>query len=63
MTIWSRSTYGDIFQKITSLEEVFGVHEAQFEINPTLQNRERLQKVHAELLRYLALDVQFWKQK
>lgn len=63
LTIWSRSTYGDIFQKITSLEEVFGVHEAQFEINPTLQNRERLQKVHAELLRYLALDVQFWKQK
>lgn len=63
MTVWSRSTYGNIFQKISSLEEVVKVHEAQFELNPTLQNRERLQKVQAELFRYLALEEQFWKQK
>lgn len=55
--------YGDIFQKITSLEEVVIVHETQFERFPTYQNRERLQKVQAELIRYLALEEEFWKQK
>nr|XP_016457134.1 PREDICTED: uncharacterized protein LOC107781021 [Nicotiana tabacum] len=59
----SRATYGDIFQKITSLEEVVIVHEAQFERFPTYQNRERLQKVQAKLIRYLALEEEFWKQK
>ncbi|XP_070039229.1 uncharacterized protein LOC142177090 [Nicotiana tabacum] len=63
LTTWSKATYGDIFQKIVSLEEVFMVHEAQFEANPTQLNRERLQKVQAELIRYLALEEEFWKQK
>nr|XP_009765405.1 PREDICTED: uncharacterized protein LOC104216959 [Nicotiana sylvestris] len=63
LSIWSRATYGDIFQKITSLEEVVIVHEAQFERFPTYQNRERLQKVQAELIRYLALEEEFWRQK
>lgn len=39
------------------------LHEAQFELNPTFQNRERLHKVQAELFRYLALEKEFWKQK
>lgn len=56
LTTWSRETYGDILQKISSLEEVIQVHEAQFELNPTLQNRERLQKVHAKMFSYLALE-------
>lgn len=60
---WSKSTYGDIFQKIASLEEVVIVHEAEFEANPTKQNRQRLQKVQAELIRYLALEEKYWKQK
>ncbi|XP_070036716.1 uncharacterized protein [Nicotiana tomentosiformis] len=47
LSTWSRATYGDIFQKISILEEVVKVHEAQFELRPTLQNRERLQKVQA----------------
>ncbi|XP_019231592.1 PREDICTED: uncharacterized protein LOC109212408 [Nicotiana attenuata] len=63
LSTWSRSTYVDIFQQISSLEEVVSVHEAQFEIKPTVQDRERLQKVQAELFRYLALEEQFWKQK
>lgn len=41
---------------IASLKEVVLVHEAQLERNPTFQNRERLQKVHAELIRFLALE-------
>ncbi|XP_009757806.1 uncharacterized protein [Nicotiana sylvestris] len=56
---WSKDTYGDIFQKVASLEEVVLVHEAQFELSPTSMNRERLNKVKAELTRYLALEEQF----
>lgn len=50
LSIWSREIYGDIFQRISSLEEVVMVHEAQFQLNPTQQNRERLHKVQAELI-------------
>ncbi|XP_075095063.1 uncharacterized protein LOC142173382 [Nicotiana tabacum] len=50
LTTWSRETYGDIFQKILSLEEVVRVHEAQFELHPTLQNRARLQKYRQSCL-------------
>ncbi|XP_070014070.1 uncharacterized protein [Nicotiana sylvestris] len=42
LSTWSRATYGDIFQKIASLEEVVLVHERQFEVNPTQMNRQRL---------------------
>ncbi|XP_016482447.2 uncharacterized protein LOC107803276 [Nicotiana tabacum] len=60
---WSKDIYGDIFQKVASLEEVVLVHEAQFELSPTSMNRERLNKVKAKLTRYLALEEQFWRQK
>ncbi|XP_019234736.1 PREDICTED: uncharacterized protein LOC109215176 [Nicotiana attenuata] len=63
LSAWSRNTYGDIFQKIASLEEVVIVHETEFERNPTFQSRQRLQKVQAELIRYLTLEKEFWKQK
>ncbi|XP_060201759.1 uncharacterized protein LOC132630196 [Lycium barbarum] len=60
---WSRSTYGDIFQQITNLEEVIKAHEALFESNPSYANREKLMKVQAELTRVLHLEEEFWKQK
>ncbi|XP_075103633.1 uncharacterized protein LOC142178207 [Nicotiana tabacum] len=63
ISIWSKSTYRNIFQKIASLEEVVLVHEAQFELNPSFQNRERLMKVQAEFIKYLTLEEEFWKQK
>ncbi|XP_070042736.1 uncharacterized protein [Nicotiana tomentosiformis] len=63
LSTWSRVIFGDIFQKIDSLEEVVRVHEAQFELNPMRQNRKRLQKVQAELIKYLTLEEKFWKQK
>ncbi|XP_070002742.1 uncharacterized protein LOC142165914 [Nicotiana tabacum] len=46
LSTWSRATYGDIFQKIASLEEVVLVHEIQFEVNPTQMNRQRLRQVN-----------------
>ncbi|XP_009769215.2 uncharacterized protein [Nicotiana sylvestris] len=63
LSTWSRATYGDIFQKIASLEEVVLVHERQFEVNPTQMNRQRLQQVQAEMIKYLALEEAFWRQK
>ncbi|XP_070042161.1 uncharacterized protein [Nicotiana tomentosiformis] len=50
-------------KKIESLEEVVLVHEAQFEVTPTKLNRERLHKVQADLIRFLALEEKYWKQK
>ncbi|XP_019248490.1 PREDICTED: uncharacterized protein LOC109227751 [Nicotiana attenuata] len=48
---------------IASMEEVVMVHEAEFEDNPTKMNRERLQRVQAELIKFLALEEKNWKQK
>ncbi|XP_059295467.1 uncharacterized protein LOC132048800 [Lycium ferocissimum] len=44
LSTWSKSTYGDIFQKITNLEDVIKAHEAIFEANPSYANREKLMK-------------------
>ncbi|XP_019242530.1 PREDICTED: uncharacterized protein LOC109222657, partial [Nicotiana attenuata] len=63
LSTWSKATYGDIFQRIASLEEVVLVHERQFELNPTVMNRQRLQCVQAEMIKYLALEEDFWRQK
>ncbi|XP_019232504.1 PREDICTED: uncharacterized protein LOC109213198 [Nicotiana attenuata] len=49
--------------KIASLEEVVLVHERQFEVSPTQMNKLRLQKVQAEMIKYLALEEEFWRQK
>ncbi|XP_019242683.1 PREDICTED: uncharacterized protein LOC109222830, partial [Nicotiana attenuata] len=51
------------FRKLASLEEVVLVHERQFEAFPTQMNRERLHKVKAEMIKYLAVEEEFWKQK
>ncbi|XP_075108822.1 uncharacterized protein LOC142180675 [Nicotiana tabacum] len=63
LSTWSKATYGGIFQKIASLEEVVLVHERKFELSPTQMNRQRLHKVQAEMIKYLALEEQFWRQK
>nr|XP_009803099.1 PREDICTED: uncharacterized protein LOC104248527 [Nicotiana sylvestris] len=63
LSTWRGDTYGDIFQKIASLKEVVMVHERQFEVNHTQMNRQRLQQVQAEMIKYLALEEEFWRQK
>lgn len=60
---WSKETYGDIFRKIATLEEVVRVHEIDFEQQPSQHNRERLQKVQAELMKFHSVEEKFWKQK
>ncbi|XP_070039509.1 uncharacterized protein [Nicotiana tomentosiformis] len=63
LSTWSRAIYGDIFQRIARLNEVVLVHEKQFEEYPTQMNRERLQKVQAEMIKYLAIEEEFCKKK
>ncbi|XP_019253806.1 PREDICTED: uncharacterized protein LOC109232489 [Nicotiana attenuata] len=63
LALWSKATFSDIFQKIASMEEVVLVHEIEFEANPTKMNRERLQKVQAELIKVLALEEKYRQQK
>ncbi|XP_060183464.1 uncharacterized protein LOC132613460 [Lycium barbarum] len=63
LVIWSKNTFGNIFQQIESLEDIIKAQEVQFELHPSPQNRENLHKVHAELNRYLHLEEAFWKQK
>uniref|UniRef100_A0A1U7WFH7 Uncharacterized protein LOC104228034 n=1 Tax=Nicotiana sylvestris TaxID=4096 RepID=A0A1U7WFH7_NICSY len=63
LSLWSKATFADIFEKIASMEEVVMVHEAEFEANPTRMNRERLQNVQAELIKCLALEEKYWQQK
>ncbi|XP_075074525.1 uncharacterized protein LOC107792240 [Nicotiana tabacum] len=63
LSTWSKASLGDIFQRIASLEEVVKVHETQFKVNQTVQNRERIQMVQADLIRVWPLEEEFWKQK
>ncbi|XP_070040704.1 uncharacterized protein [Nicotiana tomentosiformis] len=59
---WTADFHANPF-KNASLEEVVLAHEVLFELFPTTSNRERLQKVQAELFKYLAIEEQFWKKK
>ncbi|XP_059295529.1 uncharacterized protein LOC132048860 [Lycium ferocissimum] len=63
LAVWSRETYGNIFQQISTMEDVIKVKELQFELNPSSLNREALHKAQADLNNYLCLEEVYWKQK
>lgn len=63
LTQWRKETYGDIFQQIATAEDVIKAHEIKFEMHPTLANREKLHKVQDELIKFLHLEEEFWRQK
>lgn len=46
---WSKQTYGNIFKKVATLEDVINAKEAQFEVLPSPNNKEELKKAEAEL--------------
>lgn len=52
LVAWSKETFGDIFQKVTTLEDVIKAKEAQFEIQPSPKNREELSRAEADLKNY-----------
>ncbi|KAH0698474.1 hypothetical protein KY284_012689 [Solanum tuberosum] len=60
---WNRKTFGNIFQKIATMEDVIKAKEAQLEVSPTSTNREELSKANAELKNYLNIEEEFLKQK
>ncbi|XP_070048900.1 uncharacterized protein [Nicotiana tomentosiformis] len=63
LAAWRKETFGDIFKQIAALEDIIKVHEIEFELNPTVQNREKLHKVQADLTRFYHLEEKFWRQK
>ncbi|XP_016549177.2 uncharacterized protein LOC107848993 [Capsicum annuum] len=63
LSSWSKSTYGDIFQKIGNMEDVITVLEFLFELDPSQQNTQSLLKAQSELTRVMHIEEEFWKQK
>ncbi|KAH0664940.1 hypothetical protein KY285_026146 [Solanum tuberosum] len=63
LTHWSKAKFGNIFQDIITLEEIIKVHEVQFEIEPSGDNREKLHKAQAKWKKQLQREEEFWKQK
>ncbi|WMV24107.1 hypothetical protein MTR67_017492 [Solanum verrucosum] len=60
---WSKKTYGNIFERLATLEELIRVKEIPFEIRPTQDNRCALSQTEAELRKYLHIEEEYWKQK
>ncbi|WMV09821.1 hypothetical protein MTR67_003206 [Solanum verrucosum] len=63
LTSWSKSTFGNIFQQIVTIEDIIKAREVQLEIDPSIENRAELNKIEAELKKYLEVDEEYWKQK
>lgn len=55
--------FGNIFLKVDTLDDEIKVKEIQTEINPSVENREALNKVNAELKKLYHYEEEFWKQK
>ncbi|KAH0695122.1 hypothetical protein KY290_021422 [Solanum tuberosum] len=58
---WSKETFGDVFQRIATLEDVIKVKELKLEAQPSPNNRAELNKVEAELRRFLAIEEEYWR--
>ncbi|WMV18188.1 hypothetical protein MTR67_011573 [Solanum verrucosum] len=63
LSTWSREVFGNVFQQIATLEDIIKVREAQLQIHPSADNRAALNKVEADLKKYLRLEKEFWRQK
>lgn len=60
---WSKKVYGNIFVKISTLEDVCRMKEQQLEVNPTEQNKEELAKSEEVLRKYYEIEEEYWKEK
>ncbi|KAH0769992.1 hypothetical protein KY290_013973 [Solanum tuberosum] len=60
---WSKESYGDIFQKVSTLEDVIKVKEVQLEVHCSDENMRDLNKAEEELQKFYQLEEDFWKQK
>ena len=53
---WIRSAYGNVFQKIATIEDVIKVKEIQLKIQPSASNKAEFSNVEAELKKYLQVE-------
>ncbi|WMV19930.1 hypothetical protein MTR67_013315 [Solanum verrucosum] len=63
LTRWSREAYGNIFKKLLIREDIMKIKEKLFEEEPSVINREVLQRAQAEYKKYLHFEEKFWQQK
>lgn len=63
LSLWSRETYGDIFQQLIIREEIERIKEKLFEELPSGENRTIMQREKAEYNKYLHLKESYWQQK
>ncbi|KAG5606965.1 hypothetical protein H5410_028457 [Solanum commersonii] len=59
----NKSTYGNIFQKVATLEDVVKVKELQLELDPSEENRAEMRRVATDLRKYQKYEEDLWKQK
>lgn len=60
---WSKETYGNIFQKIATLEDIVKVKKTQVEVNLSEANKKDLARAEETLKRYHHIQEEYWKQK
>ncbi|KAK6796405.1 hypothetical protein RDI58_004106 [Solanum bulbocastanum] len=62
LSTWSKEAYGNIFEKIATLEDIARIKEEQMGVNPTESNKEEL-ATKESLRRYYQIEEDYWKQK
>lgn len=63
LKIWNKTTFGNIFDRITDLERLVTQSEEKFDLDPSEKNKENMKKCQEELHRVLAIEEIYWKQK
>lgn len=63
LMVWSKATFINFFQKVSTMEDVNKVKELQLELDPSEENRAALRKVEAELRKFQRYEEEYWKQK
>ncbi|XP_060177821.1 uncharacterized protein LOC132607756 [Lycium barbarum] len=62
LSVWSKQTFGDIFNQLNIREDIVKIKEQLFEEAPSETNRMILQRAQAEMKKYLHYEEEFWKQ-
>ncbi|VFQ85192.1 unnamed protein product, partial [Cuscuta campestris] len=60
---WNKLVFGNTHSNLIAAEEAASQSQADFELNPTEQNREAMQQANAKFILATNLEVQYWKQK
>ncbi|VFQ92438.1 unnamed protein product [Cuscuta campestris] len=60
---WNKLVFGNTHSNLIAAEEAASQTQADFELNPTEQNREAMQQANAKFILATNLEVQYWKQK